>query len=100
MSSTKNCCKINPFKHKWDWQYNLSIFSTLTKDCGLPLTSKYNLMDAQWIPMYQFRFENYDTKKRFQTQNFHKTYHLQVVSSPCPDFQTIRAIFDIFLNFS
>ena len=55
---------------------------------------------TQWIPMHQFRFENYDTKKRFQTQNFHKTYHLQVVSSPCPDFQTFRAIFDIFLDFS
>ena len=55
---------------------------------------------TQWIPMHQFRFGNYDTQKRIKTQKFNKIYHLQVVSSPCPDFQTFRAICDIFLDFS
>ena len=33
---------------------------------------------AQWFPMCQFGFENYDTQKRVQIQNFYKVNHLQV----------------------
>ena len=78
------CCKP-----KWT-------LKKIPKNCTIRLFTA----NAQWIPMHQFRFENYDTLKRFQTQKCRKAYHLQVVSSPCPDFQTFRAIFDIFLDFS
>ena len=60
---------------------------------------KIETIVAQWFPMCQFGFENYDTQIRVQIKIFYDVNHLQVFSSHCPNCKPFFAIFAIFVNF-